>query len=60
MQKGILDRVEDSGMREIPPLVVVCSVLKEEDLKEENKWWCANTHWKANIYIRDQHGSILL
>ena len=44
MQKGILDRVEDSGMRESPPLVVVCSVLKEEDLKEENKWWCANTH----------------
>ena len=60
MQKGIPDRVEDSGMKESPPLVVVCSVLKEEDLKEENKWCCANTHWKSNIYIRDQHGSILL
>ena len=44
MQKGILDRVEENGMRESPPLVVMCSVLKEEDLKEENKWWCANTH----------------
>ena len=25
------------------------SVLKKKDLKEENKWWCATTHWKSNI-----------
>ena len=25
------------------------SILKKKDLKEENKWWCATTHWKSNI-----------